>query len=142
MNKGTIGVVLALVILIGVAIAYFALNNSSGSGVQNGSSNQSTGGQLASDPNFFAGNVTTEGIPVGTYNGTGVYDHNCLPIGNGIYSCDAGIKTAEYGTIDFAYKHDMMMKPCLGPGQTVVVKVLDGSGAATVQRTSSSAGYN
>ena len=128
---------LSLAIIAGVGLGYTLLN-AQGQGAQG---NQSASGQLASDPNYFAGNVTTSGIPAGTYNGTGVYDHNCLPIGNGMYSCDAGIQTKDYGTIDFAYKHNMMIKPCIGPGDTLTVTIGNG-GAATVSRVSRAPGYS
>lgn len=129
-----LGLVLALAVSLGAIAGYYSLSGN-GSGQSSSSS-----GQLASDPNFFAGNVTTKGIPAGTYNGTGIYDHNCLPVGNGIYSCDAGIRTSKYGVIDFAYRHDMMMKPCIGPGDTLVVTV-NSTGAATVNRLTGSSSY-
>ena len=129
------GVIIAVIVLI---VLVFLHN---GSGTPQNAISVGSQGQLATDPNFFAGNVTTQGISPGTYNGTGVYDHNCLPVGNGIYSCDAGIKTAKYGTIEFAYRHDMMMKPCIGPGDVVTVTILNSSGSATVSRMSNPTGY-
>ncbi len=126
MNRNGKALLVVVLLVVFVAVGYLTFNSGNGSG-EISSSNQTN------SPNFFMGNVTTPGIPVGTYNGTGVYDHNCLPIGNGWYSCDAGIRTSN-GIIDFAYKHDMMMKPCIGPGDSLIVKVLDGSGVATVQR--------
>lgn len=132
-----LGAALSLAVLI---IGYYVLISGNSAVTQAATGSQSSSGQLASDPNFFAGNVTTAGIPAGTYNGTGIYDHNCLPVGNGIYSCDAGIKTAKYGTIDFTYRHDMMMKPCIGPGDTLVVTVSSG-GSATVNRLTGNSGY-
>ena len=137
-RKIALGAMLSLAIFL--IAGYIALGGNSSSNVQNPGS-QSASGQLASDPNFFAGNVTTKGIQAGTYNGTGVYDHNCLPIGNGIYSCDAGIQTKSYGTIDFTYKHDMMLKPCIGPGDNLIVMISNG-GEATVNRLVRASGYS
>ncbi len=131
-----------LLFAISAIVGYYALGNSNGSAAQGSSSTLPSIGQLASDPNFFAGNVTTSGVPPGTYNGIGVYDQNCLPIGNGMFSCDAGIQTRSHGIIDFSYRHNMMMKPCIGPGDALTVTVLNNRGAATVRRTSSgSSGY-
>ncbi len=127
-KKIILGVALTLSVLVVIGYIVFSSNTQDNYGGQ-------SAGQ-ASDPNYFAGNVTTKGVPAGTYNGTGVYDHNCLPLGNGMYSCDAGIQTKSFGIIDFAYKHNMMMKPCIGPGDVLAITVLDGSGAATVSRLS------
>ncbi|MDE1823504.1 MAG: hypothetical protein KGI00_03205 [Candidatus Micrarchaeota archaeon] len=129
----TIAIVAALLLVIAIAFLAAGSLQAGNSGKQ-----QPQPGSLS---DVFEGNVTTRNIPTGSFSGTGVYDHNCLPIGNGMFSCDAGIKTQDYGTIDFAYTHNMVEKPCIGPGDAVTVSVLSKDGTATVTRLSRSSNY-
>lgn len=130
-------IILTVIVVVGIAILLVLLNGGSSAPNQQSSSQS----QSATNPNFFVGSIATNSIPPGTYNGIGIYDHNCLPIGNGLYSCDAGIKTAQYGTIDFDYQHNMMIKPCIGPGDNVVITIYS-NGTATVKRTTSNPNYS
>lgn len=71
-------------------------------------------------------------VTSGLYEGNVVYDRSCGNVGNGLTGCDAGIGTAELGTVNFYYEHDMSRKPCLDPDQQVVLEVNDET--AIVQR--------
>lgn len=71
-------------------------------------------------------------VAAGRYEGNIVYDRSCGNVGNGLTGCDAGIETAELGTVNFYYEHDMSRKPCLDPDQRVVLEVDDET--AIVQR--------
>lgn len=135
-RKLAIGLAAALLLVIVVAVWAAGSLQSGYNG--NGRHQEPQSGNLS---DAFQGNVTTMNIPTGSFSGTGVYDHNCLPVGNGMFSCDAGIKTQKYGLIDFAYTHNMVEKPCIGPGDTVTVSVLSGNGSATVTRLSRSSNY-
>ncbi|KXB00710.1 hypothetical protein AKJ41_03800 [candidate division MSBL1 archaeon SCGC-AAA259O05] len=51
----------------------------------------------------------------GVYPGEVAYDRNCRDVGGGLTGCNAGIRTQEFGLVDFYYEHDMDAKPCLAP---------------------------
>lgn len=72
-----------------------------------------------------AGVGSTERIQVGegVYAGVVTYDRSCIPIGDGRTACDAGIRTDELGERNFHYEHDMQVKPCLTPPETVLLVV-------------------
>jgi len=84
--------------------------------------------------NLFEGKITNIQTTPGTVNGVGVYDKTCKDIGNGLTKCDAGIKTKEYGVLNFNYIHDMTTKPCITSGDKLKVEILDSKGTAKVQR--------
>ncbi len=66
--------------------------------------------------------------------GIAVYDRNCVTGLDGMTNCDAGIRTKEFGVLNFDYTHNMALKPCLSPGQKVAVDIANNNGEATVQR--------
>lgn len=82
----------------------------------------------------FEGIVTNVGVEPGTLFGVGVYDKSCINVGNGLSKCDAGIKTAEYNTLNFNYLHDMKANPCIVNGDRVKIEIIDSNGTARVQR--------
>ena len=82
----------------------------------------------------FEGVITNMKVSPGTLNGAGVYDKSCISIGNGLTKCDAGIKTDEYGILNFNYIHNMGIKPCIAPGDKLSIKVTNSDGSAIVQR--------
>ena len=85
---------------------------------------------------LFTGKITNMNLEPGTYEGTGVYDKSCIDAGAGMTECDGGIKT-DKGVLNFHYKHNMAILPCIAPGDGLVVEVLDSEGNARVTRTSS-----
>ena len=87
------------------------------------------------DPNVFEGRITNVKVGPGRIEGTSAYDRNC--VGDKITECDGGIKTEEYGVLNFHYKHDMAKQPCIhmfGP-EKMIVEILDSSGNVKVIRT-------
>jgi len=87
---------------------------------------------LGSD--LFNGNITNLKTSPGNLTGIGVYDHTCKDVGNGLTKCDAGIKTKEYGVLNFNYVHNMAIEPCIVSGDKLKVEILDLKGTARVQR--------
>lgn len=128
MNKTIVlGIGVAVLLVFAGVIAYFAFAGNSGS-----ISQQSFGKE-----NVFEGAITNKNISlsIGTVNGTGVYDHGCtMDPSTGLSNCHAGIRTTKYGLIDFNYEHNMGVKPCLGPGDQVIVNITSTNGAASVDR--------
>ena len=88
-----------------------------------------------SDLTVFEGKITNVKVSPGRVEGTSVYDRNC--VGSPITECDGGIKTAEYGVLNFHYFHDMAIQPCIHEMGTekVIVEILDSGGNAKVIRT-------
>ncbi len=85
--------------------------------------------------NVFEGKITNAKVSAGRFEGVTTYDASC--IGSPITECDAGIKTSEYGTMNFHYSHNMATQPCLhmfGP-EKVVVEILNSDGDARIIRT-------
>ncbi len=90
---------------------------------------------VPTDLNIFEGKITNVKVSPGRIEGTSAYDRNC--VGQTITECDGGIKTAEYGVLNFHYRHDMAIQPCIhmfGP-EKMLVEILDSSGNARVIRT-------
>ena len=87
------------------------------------------------DLKVFEGKITNVKVSPGKIDGTSVYDRNC--IGQTITECDGGIKTEEYGVLNFHYFHDMAIQPCIHEMGTerVIVDILDSDGNAKVIRT-------
>lgn len=83
---------------------------------------------------LFSGVITNIETSPGNLSGIGVYDRTCKRIGNGLTRCDAGIKTKEYGVLNFNYIHDMAVKPCIVSGDKLKVEILDSNGTADVRR--------
>lgn len=98
--------------------------------------NSVTGGFSETNPlNVFEGKITNTKVSPGKITGLTTYDSNC--VGSQLTQCDAGIKTAEYGVLNFHYQHDMAVQPCLdmfGP-EKVIVDILDSDGNARITRT-------
>jgi len=89
----------------------------------------------SSGVNVFEGRITNAQVSPGRIEGTSAYDRNC--IGDIITECDGGIKTEEYGLLNFHYSHEMSTQPCIhmfGP-EKMIVEILDSSGNAKVIRT-------
>ncbi|MBI2545537.1 MAG: hypothetical protein HYW22_03020 [Candidatus Aenigmarchaeota archaeon] len=101
--------------------------------------------KIPTNLNVFEGKITNAKVNPGTIEGTSAYDSNC--IGNQVTECDGGIRTAEYGVLNFHYFHEMAIQPCIhmfGP-ERLVVEILDSDGNARVTRTqdfSSMAGHH
>lgn len=86
------------------------------------------------DLNVFKGIITNVKVRPGKIEGTSAYDRNC--IGDKVTECDGGIKTVEYGVLNFHYSHEMAMQPCIhmfGP-EKLIVEILDSNGNAKVVR--------
>lgn len=82
----------------------------------------------------FEGKITNSAFDPGKIVGVGVYDRNCVNVGNGLLDCHAGIQTKEYGLLDFNHVHNKKEKPCIVSGDGVVVTILNSDGEAKVQR--------
>jgi len=106
--------------------------------------NPSSGTSGANPMNIFTGKITNAQVSPGEIIGFTSYDANC--IGSQITQCDAGIKTDQYGELNFHYQHDMNAQPCLNMfgSEKVIVDILDSQGNARVTRTidASSMGMN
>ena len=121
--------------VLAVLLALGLLLGNAGHFIQSiGTNNHTMSRQNTSEENAFEGTITNQKISIGTFDGVGAYDRNCVDAGNGLTKCDAGIKTEEYGVLNFSYIHNMMTDPCIKPGDTVKVKILDNTGSVTVQR--------
>jgi|SRR3989344_3940819 len=86
--------------------------------------------------NVFQGRITNAKVSVGRLEGTTTYDANCLGTQTQT-ECDAGIRTAEYGELNFHYTHNMATQPCLHMfgAEKVIVEILDSEGNARITRT-------
>ena len=122
-----VGVALAIVLVAG--IGFFAMQS-----LKPKATGLATG--LPQKTELFTGKITNMNLEPGTYEGTGVYDKSCLDAGAGMTECDGGIKT-DKGVLNFHYKHNMAILPCIAPGDGLVVEILDLEGNAKVTRTSS-----
>ena len=119
----------ALVIVLVAGIGFFAMES-----LKPKATGFATG--LSQKTELFTGKITNMNLEPGTYEGTGVYDKSCIDSGAGLTECDGGIKT-DKGVLNFHYKHNMAILPCIAPGDGLVVEVLDSEGNARVTRTSS-----
>ena len=77
------------------------------------------------DKNSFKGVITNMKLEPQTLEGKGVYDKSCNMIGDGLTQCDAGIQT-EKGLLNFNYKHNMDLQPCIAEGDNLKVEILEG----------------
>jgi len=114
-------VVLAGLSLVGVVIG-IALNDSH------------PPGSVSRKVDVFEGAITNVAVAVGEVQGVGAYDWNCTDIGGGRTQCDGGVRTEEYGTLNFNYVHQMEEAPCIAPGDQLRVTILDSKGQALVER--------
>lgn len=93
---------------------------------------KATGDSVKLDKNVFEGIITNMNLEPQIFEGTGVYDRSCNMIGGGLTNCDAGIQT-EKGLLNFNYKHNMNIQPCISEGENLEVEILEG-GKARVTR--------
>ncbi len=97
--------------------------------------------------NIFMGKITNAKVSPGQIEGFTTYDSNCVQDG-AMIQCDSGLRTSEYGVLNFHYKHaDMAIQPCLHMfgSEKVILEILDSDGNAKVTRTidtSSMAGHH
>ncbi len=93
-----------------------------------------TGNVIKEDANAnsFKGVITNMKLEPQKIDGKGVYDKSCNMIGSGLTQCDAGIQT-EKGLLNFNYKHNMAIQPCIAEGDNLQVEILEG-GEAIVTR--------
>ncbi len=119
----------ALVIVLVAGIGFFAIDS-----LKPKATGYSTA--LPQKAELFTGKITNMNLEPGKYEGTGVYDKSCIDAGAGMTECDGGIKT-DKGVLNFHYKHNMAILPCIAPGDGLIVEVLDSEGNARVTRTSS-----
>ncbi len=82
---------------------------------------------------IFNGRLTNIELSPQILTGRGVYDRSCAAMGNGLTNCDAGIQT-EKGILNFNYKHDMAVQPCIAEGDELEVEIVDREGNAKVKR--------
>lgn len=82
----------------------------------------------------FQGVITNVAVDVGEVQGIGAYDWNCTGIDGGQTQCDGGMRTEEYGILNFNYVHKMEETPCIAPGDRLRVTILDTKGQALVER--------
>jgi len=87
--------------------------------------------------NIFQGRITNAKVSVGRLEGVTTYDANCIDSGNRMTECDAGIRTAEFGELNFHYRHNMAVQPCLHMfgAERVIIEILDSDGNARITRT-------
>lgn len=129
-----VGAILVIVLVAGIGFLAIGSLNSKASGYA------TAGVPSAQKTEIFTGKITNMDLAPGIYQGTGVYDKSCLDAGAGMTECDGGIKT-DKGVLNFHYKHNMAVLPCIAPGDGLVVEVLDSEGNAKVTRTSSSGSH-
>ena len=126
MNTKTIAIVSAI-LLVGIteiAISVFS------------SGNVATGNViLPTGKDILEGKITNIQVSPGIVEGVSAYDRNCVGT-HMLTECDGGIRTEEYGVLNFHYSHNMMEEPCIhmnGP-EKLFVEILDSSGTAKVYR--------
>ena len=123
-----IGIIVVLLVLSGF-LAYKLYLPKTGNVV-------SSGNPTETDPlNVFEGKITNAKVSPGRIEGSTTYDANC--VGSQITECDAGIRTKEYGVVNFHYSHEMAVQPCLHMfgSEKVIVDILDSDGNAKITRT-------
>ena len=112
--KGEHIIIIVLIIALIGLIAYSSL--------------RTTGNSIKTEDNVFEGVITNMQLSPQILEGTGVYDRSCNPIERGLSQCDAGIQT-EKGLLNFNYKHNMNLQPCIDAGQNLKVEILEGNKA-------------
>ncbi len=121
-------IIIAAIVLVGIVYAVWAVGTLK---------DNTPTGDLSKIPVangiLFEGKITNKNVAPMKLEGTGVYDRNCVMVGNGLTDCHAGIKT-DLGVLDFNYRHDMARNPCIAPNEKLVVEILDSSGNAKVQK--------
>ena len=134
MQKST---AISLMIVIGSLVAGFVLISLFGVETGYGSlSNTELSNPEANQQNVFEGKITNVKVSPGRIEGFTSYDANCLGTQEQT-ECDAGIRTNEFGEMNFHYQHNMVTQPCLHMfgSEKVIVDVLDSEGNAKIIRT-------
>ncbi|MBI4163390.1 MAG: hypothetical protein HY512_00890 [Candidatus Aenigmarchaeota archaeon] len=130
MNKGiTVFLILVVVgVVLGVAVAN--KGGTTGNVVASGSL------QDADQLKVFQGKITNAKLSTGRLEGVSVTDKGCYGVGGGLVECNTDIETSQ-GSINFIYKHNMNIQPCLSMygKEKVIVDILDANGNAKVTRT-------
>jgi hypothetical protein len=136
-NKTTIAsLAIIAVLLVGVAAMGVQLYlPKTGNTVATVPSSGTSGSAGTNPMNIFNGKITNAQVSPGEIIGFTSYDANC--VGSQITQCDAGIKTDQYGELNFHYQHDMNAQPCLHMfgSEKVIVDILDLQGNARITRT-------
>ena len=120
-----------ILIIVGVILGVALINKQSAtSNIVAGSSSQKD--QLK----VFQGRITNAKLPVGRLEGVAVTDKGCYGAGGGLVECNTDIETNQ-GSINFIYRHNMDIQPCLSMlgKEKVIVDILDTDGNAKVTRT-------
>ncbi len=117
MNKNLILGIIVLAVLV-AAVVYANVSKATGNVIQE---------------DVFEGRITNMQLEPAVLDGEGVYDRSCNMVGNGLTQCDAGIQT-EKGLLNFNYRHNMNIQPCISEGDKLKVEILDTDGSARVTR--------
>jgi hypothetical protein len=94
---------------------------------------QAVGQNIQDNVNIFSGQINQPNLESVVLYGGITYDRNCIPVEGGLTRCDAGVKTNDYGVINFNYTHNMREEPCLMPGNKVLLKVQDSRNAYVIR---------
>ncbi len=131
MNKGI--TVFLILVVVGVVLGVAVANKQGSSGnIIADNSLQSGSDQLK----VFQGKITNAKLSPGRLEGMSVSDKGCYGVGGGLVECNTDIETNQ-GSINFIYKHNMNIQPCLSMygKENVIVDILDANGNAKVTRT-------
>ncbi len=119
---------IAMVVLAGLGLAGVVI----GRALDDTSAPRTVSGKV----DVFQGAITNVAVDVGEVQGVGAYDWNCTDVGGGRTQCDGGVRTEEYGILNFNYVHKMDEAPCIAAGDQLRVTILDSKGRALVERRS------
>ncbi len=130
MNKGI--TVFLILVVVGIVLGIAVANRQGASGnVVADSSLQGV------DPlKVFQGKITNAKLSPGRLEGVSLTDKGCYGVGSGLVECNTDIQTNQ-GSVNFIYKHNMNIQPCLSMygKENVIVDILDADGNARVIRT-------
>jgi len=131
MAKGIV-IFLALVV-IGIVLGVAVANKGGTTGNVVASSSLQQG---ADQLKVFEGKITNAKLPPGRLEGVSLTDKGCYGVGGGLVECNTDIETNQ-GSINFIYKHNMNIQPCLSMygKEPVIVDIIDANGNAKVTRT-------
>lgn len=84
----------------------------------------------------FQGKITNAKLSTGRLEGIATTDNGCYGVGGGLVECNTDIETSK-GSINFMYRHNMNIQPCLSMygKESVILDILDADGNAKVTRT-------
>ncbi len=132
-GKYIAAIVIAIAIL---SVSVFVLTSSTGKATSTSSNNLVNIPANNNDLNVFTGKITGATIKMGRLEGLSQTDKGCYSVGTNLVECNTDIDTAD-GSINFKYRHNMGIQPCLsmfGP-EKVIVDILDSEGNAKITRT-------